>query len=316
MGFNLWLDSYRNIENYYLRRFDGRTAYGQIMLGDSANNGPLFLNIDGVYKCDFTLDEIDSFTSGCKDLEDVRNNFSKFGGYENIALHLGSLYIASKSDNIGKYQVVYNSPLLKKCAMVIREKRQKHLPEFLDRTPELQAYVQKLANYAVKDITGPSIRNFSLLPPHVKAVLQQYNNSINNDRIDISERCFENLFSYCMNYKTLRAFIIWEQSYLNMELQQRQYKSTSNRKLSEEREMVYRFMLREEELRKMPVSSPVLEAIDSMRDENGNIDYDQVYSQFDVDDIYSNSDIALQSVGILPVDISDGNSKGGSTKKK
>lgn len=316
MGFNIWLDDYRNVENYYLRRFDGHTAAGQIMLGDSTNNGLLFLNIDGVYKCDFTLDEIDSFTSGCKDLEDVRNYFSKFSGYENIALHSGSLYIASKSNNIGKYQVVYNSPLLKKCAMVMREKRKKHLPEFLDKTLELQEYVQKLANYAVKDITGPSIRNFSLLPPHVKSVLQQYNNSISNGQKDISERCFEKLFSYCMNYKTLRAFIIWEQAYLNMKRQQRQEKAASNRKLSEERKMAYRSILREEELRRMPVSSPVLEAIDSMRDENGNIDYDQVYSQFDLDDIYSNSDIALQSVGILPVDISNGNSKGVATKKK
>jgi hypothetical protein len=42
-----------------------------------------------------------------------------------------------------------------------------------------------------------------------------------------------------------------------------------------------------------------------MRDEDNNIDFDQVYGQYDVDDIYSRNRSDLQVLGFLPKENSD-----------
>ena len=304
MGLNLWLDDYRNIEKYYSRRFDARGVSGQMMIGDSVDIEPLCLNIDGVSKYDFTLDEIDSFTCGFKNFEEVKEYLTN-SGYGNPNCEASDLYIAKSSDTIGKYQVIYDNPLLKKCALVIQDKRKRHLPEFLDKTPEMKEYVQKIARYATAKGTSQSIRCFSLLPPHVRATLQYYSESINEKQTARASKCFDNLFKYCMNYKTLRAFIIWEEQYLRLKGEQNKKRALERKDLQEEKKQVQRSMQYEEKLRRMPLDRPVLSAIDEMRDEDGNIDFDRVYGQFDLDDIYSNPDMLLQAVGILPPEVPD-----------
>lgn len=298
MGYNLWLASHCDIERYYYRRADNN-RYGQMAIGDSKDVFPITLKIDGIHKLDFNLDEIDSLTCGYKDLDDLRKEFRKYPDFQYLADTPGTLIIASKSDNIGKYRVIYDSPLLKKCANVIRSKRNKELPLYLDRTDELREYVEKLAKYATDKKSGPSIRNFSILPPHVRSILDNYNESVTKKDEISANNHFENFFGYCMNYRTLRAFVIWEQDYLQKQKNERKERAAKNKEYREEKKAAYSEMKKADELKRRPYESTALETIDGMRDENGNIDFDQVYSQFDFDEIFSHSSDGLESIGII-----------------
>ncbi len=297
MGYNLWLGERRELEDYYSRRLGIRSMDGQMMIGDSCDEESLAFIIDGVRKTDFTLDEIDSFICGFKNLEDLRRYLRLFDEYESVADKAGRLYIASKYDNIDKFKVIYNNPFLQKCAMNIRNKRKDGVPEFLDRTPEMRKYVERMAKYAVNSGTSNSIVNSSLFPPHVQKSLRYYALCVNDNDKNGASTNFENLFGYCMNYKTLRGFAVWEQEYL--ERQRSERKTNSSRS---EKTQVYRKMQYEEELRFTPLDSQMMQEIDGMRDEDGNIDLDQVYSQFDFDDIHANSSRELQALGFLPTD--------------
>lgn len=310
MGYNLWLASRRELEEYYYKRMGNRYVDGQLMLGDSILSEPLELIIDGKRKRDFTLDEIDSFVCGFKNLDDVRRHFRLFDEYKDFADNEGRLYIASKYDNIDKFQVIYNNPLLKKCAMLIREKRRNGLPEFLDRTPEMRNYVKTLVGYAVSKNSESFIIDSSLLPPHVQKKLRYYVEGINNNDQQMANANFEELFGYCMNYKTLRAFVIIEEKYLERVAKRRaDLRSRKSEEAAVRRQMMYEY-----DLRSTPLDSPILAKIDNMRDEDGNIDFDRVYSQYDFDDIHSQPSRELQALGIIPMD--DGGSKKKGHKKK
>lgn len=309
MGYNLWLDEIRNVEEYYSRRIGSRFMDGQMMFGDVGDEESLSFIIDGVRKTDLTLDEIDSFICGFKNLEDLRRHFRLFDEFRDLADKPGRLIIASKFDNIDKFQVIYNNPFLQKCAMNIREKRKNGLPEFLDRTPEMRRYVERLAGYAVGSDSNMLITNSTLFPPHVKRALNYYALCVNDNDKAGAITNFENLFGYCMNYKTLRGFVIWEQNYL-----ERKRKEEKNREPMSEKAAIYRQMEYERELRSTPLDSSIMQDIDGMRDETGNIDLDRVYSQYDFDDIHAHSTRELQALGFLPID--DNSSVTGKGPKK
>ena len=113
------------------------------------------------------------------------------------------------------------------------------------------------------------------------------------------EESFDRLFKNLMNYKTLRGTVIWESKYL----EEKDMPFTDD--MDPELVSVYRQMLDDENARRRPLKSDVLTHIDSMRDEDNNIDFDQVYGQYDVDDIYSRNRSDLQVLGFLPKENSD-----------
>lgn len=315
MGYNLWLARESDIYDYYYRRSGGKEVFGQMMLGEDPLVYPLTLTIDGVVTDDFTLDEIDSFVCKFKDLNALKKELSKYPDYKEIALRPGELIIARKTNNINKYKVIYNNPLLANCSMVIRDKRRRGEKEFLDRSPEIEAYVKKILKYVMGDRTTYSITGSPLVPPHVQKVLRIYREHVKSRRFDSANSCFENLYNFCLNYKTLRGFIVWEQDHLEKVREQRAMKARATRSLNEEKNAVYDAMRYEEELRHRPYESPVLEEIDGFRDSDGNIDFDQVYSRFDLDDIHTHSKEGLQSIGILPIDSVPKDDSKGARKK-
>lgn len=301
MAYNLWLAEYKAIQNYYSRRLDSRQLSSQIAFGDTPDDLPLSLMMDGEGREELTLDEIDSFTCCFKNLDALRRELRKYPEYRKYADRSGTLMIASRSDNIGKYRVIYHNQFLKDCADTIRRKRKHKEPLYLDRNPELEKFVRKIADYAVSQETGISLINFTILPPHVLNCIRNYRISI-LEKTGFDSKYLEMLSSYCSNYKTLRAFVVWEQDYLEMRRERIAQKRAENKEIRDE---ISKILLYGENLRRSPYASPIMEDIDGMRDEYGQLDLDRVYSIYDIDDIHSHSEKALQQIGILPVDFSE-----------
>ena len=308
MGYSLWIDDRQDIERFYSRREGFGFNNDQIMIGDSVFR-PLLLEIDGISKCDFSLEEIDSFTCGCSDFEEARSLLICYGNSNNINPNIGTLFIVSSKSVVGKYQVVYDSPLLKSCADSILYKRKMGLPEYLDRTDMVLNQVKKIIRYTDDKETYKSILQSEILHPKARMSLMRCVNSRNDKACTDEDRinALDDFTKYCLNYKTFRSFIIWEQKYLNYKKEQATIKRRNTIKEINE---VYEAMFRDEEARRQPLDSPVLESIDTMRDENGNLKFDQIWSLYELDDIYSRSAEKLKTLGILP----DGYNTNGDSK--
>lgn len=300
MTYNLWLADRRAIHNYYCRRLDARGLSSQMAIGDVQGDFPLPLTIDGVVKEELWLDEIDSFTCCFRNLDEVRSELRKHPEYSMFADNPGFLTIASKSDNIGKFRVIYDNEFLKECADAIRRKRRNGEPLYLDDIPEVEKFAQKIANYTVDENASMSLIGFTILPPPVLTCLKNYRISV-LENTGARDKFFEKFSHYCMNYKILRAFIIWEQDYLEMEQSKEIEQRTITRNTRSEREQIYQTMKFEEELRRMPYNDPVALDIDGMRGEDGNIDFDKVYGIYDLEDVHRLGDTTLQQLGIIPV---------------
>ena len=309
MGYNLWLGKVDDIKDYYSRRAGSRALDGQIMLDDKGDEESLSFVINGVRKTELTLDEIDSFFCGFRDLTDLRRYLNLFEEYEDIADKDGRLIIASRYGKIDKYEIVYDNPFLQRCAMAIRNKRKNNEPEYLDRTEELRLFVERFAQYALDGHARTSMIQSKLFPPKVKENLNFYAmNTISRDEDGAKER-FDRLFANLCNYKTLRGAVIWEREFL------KEHKNF----LVDEEDLdiveVYEQMAEEESLRTTPLETEMLTEIDSMRDEEGNIDFDRVFSQIDNDDIYAHSKRDLQALGLLPRDDYEADTNKGSRRK-
>lgn len=299
MGYNLWLGEEADLKEYYSRRMGSRSLGGQIMLGDSGDEESLSFVIDGVRKTELTLDEIDSFICGFTDLDDLRRHLALFDEWSDVASQKGRLIIASRYENIDKYQVVYNNRFLQRCAMVIRNKRKNNEPEYLDQTTEMRNYAERFVEYVLNPEAKKSLLESKLLHPIVKQNINAYAiNKVTGNKAGMEES-FDRLFKNLMNYKTLRGTVIWESKYL----EEKDMPFTDD--MDPELVSVYRQMLDDENARRRPLKSDLLTHIDSMRDEDNNIDFDQVYGQYDTDDIYSRNRSDLQVLGFLPKDNSD-----------
>ena len=315
MGYSLWIDDRQDIERFYSRREGFGFNNDQIMIGDSVFR-PLLLEIDGISKCDFSLEEIDSFTCGCSGFDEARSLLICYGNSNNINPNIGTLFIVSSKSVVGKYQVVYDSPLLKSCADSILYKRKMGLPEYLDRTDMVLNQVKKIIRYTYDKETYKSILQSEILHPKARMSLMRCVNSRNDKACTDEDRinALDDFTKYCLNYKTFRSFIIWEQKYLNYKKEQATIKRRNTIKEINE---VYEAMFRDEEARRQPLDSPVLESIDTMRDENGNLKFDQIWSLYELDDIYSRSTEKLKSLGILPDGYNtNGDSKNAGTRRK
>ena len=315
MGYSLWIDDRQDIERFYSRREGFGFNNDQIMIGDSVFR-PLLLEIDGISKCDFSLEEIDSFTCGCSGFDEARSLLICYGNSNNINPNIGTLFIVSSKSVVGKYQVVYDSPLLKSCADSILYKRKMGLPEYLDRTDMVLNQVKKIIRYTDDKETYKSILQSEILHPKARMSLMRCVNSRNDKACTDEDRinALDDFTKYCLNYKTFRSFIIWEQKYLNYKKEQATIKRRNTIKEINE---VYEAMFRDEKARRQPLDSPVLESIDTMRDENGNLKFDQIWSLYELDDIYSRSAEKLKTLGILPDDYNtNGDSKNVGTRRK
>lgn len=315
MGYSLWIDDRQDIERFYSRREGFGFNNDQIMIGDSVFR-PLLLEIDGISKCDFSLEEIDSFTCGCSGFDEARSLLICYGNSNNINPNIGTLFIVSSKSVVGKYQVVYDSPLLKSCADSILYKRKMGLPEYLDRTDMVLNQVKKIIRYTDDKETYKSILQSEILHPKARMSLMRCVNSRNDKACTDEDRinALDDFTKYCLNYKTFRSFIIWEQKYLNYKKEQATIKRRNTIKEINE---VYEAMFRDEEARRQPLDSPVLESIDTMRDENGNLKFDQIWSLYELDDIYSRSAEKLKTLGILPDGYNtNGDSKNAGTRRK
>ena len=120
---------------------------------------------------------------------------------------------------------------------------------------------------------------------------------------------------FMMQFFIQKQLKISEQEHLEKVREERAVKARATRSLNEEKRAVYDTMRYEEELRHRPYESPVLEEIDGFRDSDGNIDFDRVYSRFDLDDIHTHSKEGLQSIGILPIDSVPKDDSKGARKK-
>lgn len=314
MGYSLWIDDRQDIERFYSRREGFGFNNDQIMIGDSVFR-PLLLEIDGISKCDFSLEEIDSFTCGCSDFEEARSLLTRYGNSNNINPNIGTLFIVSSKSVVGKYQAVYDSPLLKSCADSILYKRKMGLPEYLDRTAIVLEQVRKIIGYTDNREAYQSILQSEILHPKARAALRRCVNS-RTDRdctADDRRNALDDFTKYCLNYKTFRSFIIWEQKYLNYKKEQAAIKRRDTIKEIKE---VYEATFKGEAARRQALDSPVLESVNAMRDENGDLMFDPVWALFDLDEIYSRSPKKLVALGILPYDYTDEDSKDAKVHRK
>ena len=296
MGYDLWLGKVEDIKDFYEKREGSHALDGQMMIGENKVEESLTFVINGVAKTELTLDEIDSFICGFDDLEDLRRYFKLFEEYEDVASKEGKLIIASRYGKIDKYQVVYGDRFLQRCAMVIRNKRNNGEPEYLDRTEELRLFTERFAQYALDGNARNMMIQSNLFPPKVKDNLNFYAlNTISKNEDGARDR-FDRLFANLCNYKTLRGAVIWEREFL------KEHKNALTDDMDPEILEIYEQIAEEERLRTTPLETEMLTEIDSMRDEEGRIDFDRVFSQFDNDEIYAHSKRDLRALGLFKED--------------
>lgn len=314
----LWFNpGYREIESYYARRTGGNLRNAQMAIGDNSDVKPLLLRFGDSLKDEITLDEIDSVLCGFNDEKAFRAYLEKYSVYDGINSS-GSLTITGyKNGDVKYYEVIFNNPFLKKYASIIGAKRRDGTKEkelFLDRNDEdIKNYIKKIAQYAVGKNTGESLRSFDILPPHVKQVLREYKEKVEAKDDAGKHSCFERLFGYCMNYKTLRAFVIWESKHKAEEHARRS--DAAQRAAAARRDVIERIAVADEFALGVQTEREGMGANAFwMFGPNGQLDPDAVHGVYDLSDLPPR--IRASVVSSDPTAYSELSGRGRTGKKK
>lgn len=320
MAYNLWYAKREDIKNFYYNRKGSKSFEGQTMLGDKKGVSPIALNIDGVMRENLTLDEIDSFTCQFKSEEELYEAL-QISPNDPVYEGRGMLVIGDKDDidNIGKFQVVFNNAFLQRCAMNVREHRKIKGPNIasLVMTDEVEKFIQGIAAASVDVDASKSLFKFDILDRGVKEILDNYRTNFSNNYTPLANRNFDQLTERCLNYKVLRSLSIWEEEYLE---EQRKIRAEQNRIKAEKaaetrarnRETI-EITRRTDDYRSTSYERPIFEDIAQMRDEDGNLDFDRIFSQYDQDDIFGFNDETLRRNGVIPIN-SEHNGKRSKTR--
>ena len=205
-------------------------------------------------------------------------------------------------DGLKEDRIVYNSPLLKKCALEVKSKKRKGYLDneiWLARSSELLDFVKRITGYIRDKKLGSKLSSLSLSPRLIQGI-SRYTKSCERKKDKDDKKSFEAIYSGCLKYSNLRKLIIWEQEYLSLEREKRSLSGLKGSKTKELKADAFKSISDVEKMRRAPLVTDVISNIYDTRDSEGNIDWDRVWNEHSADDVYRPGNFDdLQRIGFF-----------------
>lgn len=270
MGYRLWFGEFENID------LSSSLIPAQLdMFGGEVRESARAITIDG--REEFNLEDIDSLTTLFKNEDEFRLWLISMGDFENdLDSHI---ILTHKYKGLKEDYVVYNNPLLRKCAREVQEMRLRGVLDsdiWLERTEKIVSFARGITRYLRDSDTRDELLELGLAPSLYNG-LREYSFSQEDES-------FNMIVNGCLRYRDLRKLVVWDDKkrvLREMELAQ-----------ILESDMVDR------ELRCSPIKSPIIDDVYNTRNSSGEIDWDMVFNTISADDLFRRENFDdLQRVG-------------------
>ena len=296
MGYRLWHGTFEDVLDCY---HNGTSCFGQLDIFDrEKTTNVTLLYVDN--RAEFALEDIDFITAGFKDEADFASSFGMLG--ESGAVTREHILMTHVYDGLKEDRIVYNSPLLKKCALEVKSKKRKGYLDneiWLARSSELLDFVRRITGYIRDKKLGSKLSSLSLSPRLIQGI-SRYTKSCERKKDKDDKKSFEAIYSGCLKYSNLRKLIIWEQEYLSLEREKRSLSGLKGSKTKELKADAFKSISDEEKMRRAPLVTDVISNIYDTRDSEGNIDWDHVWNEHSTDDVYRPGNFDdLQRIGFF-----------------
>ncbi|MDY5993129.1 MAG: hypothetical protein SPJ06_04015 [Bacilli bacterium] len=296
MGYRLWHGTFEDVLDCY---HNGTSCFGQLdIFGREKTTNVTLLYVDN--RAEFALEDIDFITAGFKDEADFASSFGMLG--ESGSITREHILMTHVYDGLKEDRIVYNSPLLKKCALEVKSKKRKGYLDneiWLARSSELLDFVKRITGYIRDKKLGSELSSLSLSPRLIQGI-SRYTKSCERKKDKDDKKSFEAIYSGCLKYSNLRKLIIWEQEYLSLEREKRSLSGLKGSKTKELKADAFKSISDEEKMRRAPLVTDVISNIYDTRDSEGNIDWDRVWNEHSADDVYRPGNFDdLQRIGFF-----------------
>ena len=270
MGYRLWCGEFKNID------LSSSLIPAQLdMFGDEVKERARAITIDG--RDEFNIEDIDSLTTLFRDEDEFRLWLISTGDFENdLDSHI---VLTHKYKGLKEDYVVYNNPLLRKCAREVQKMRLRGFLDseiWLERTEKIVSFARGITRYLRDCDARDELLELGLSPSLYNGLLEY--SSLREDE------SFNMIVNGCLRYRDLRKLIVWE----------------DKRRVLREMELVQILGsdIADRELKSSPIKSPIIEEIYNTRDSLGEIDWERVFNTISADDLFRRENFTdLQRVG-------------------
>ena len=270
MGYRLWFGEFENID------LSSSLIPAQLdMFGGEVRESARAITIDGIDE--FNIEDIDSLTTLFRDEDEFRLWLISTGDFENdLDSHI---ILTHKYKGLKEDYVVYNNPLLRKCAREVQKMRLRGFLDseiWLERTEKIVSFARGITRYLRNCDARDELLELGLAPSLYNGLLEY--SSLREDE------SFNMIVNGCLRYRDLRKLIVWE----------------DKRRVLREMELVQILGsdIADRELKSSPIKSPIIEEIYNTRDFLGEIDWEQVFNSISADDLFRRENFTdLQRVG-------------------
>ena len=270
MGYRLWCGEFENID------LSSSLIPAQLdMFGGEVRESARAITIDG--RDEFNIEDIDSLTTLFRDEDEFRLWLISTGDFENdLDSHI---VLTHKYKGLKEDYVVYNNPLLRKCAREVQKMRLRGFLDseiWLERTEKIVSFARGITRYLRDCDARDELLELGLSPSLYNGLLEY--SSLREDE------SFNMIVNGCLRYRDLRKLIVWE----------------DKRRVLREMELVQILGsdIADRELKSSPIKSPIIEEIYNTRDSLGEIDWERVFNTISADDLFRRENFTdLQRVG-------------------
>lgn len=270
MGYRLWFGEFENID------LSSSLIPAQLdMFGWEVRESARAITIDG--RDEFNIEDIDSLTTLFRDEDEFRLWLISTGDFENdLDSHI---VLTHKYKGLKEDYVVYNNPLLRKCAREVQKMRLRGFLDseiWLERTEKIVSFARGITRYLRDCDARDELLELGLSPSLYNGLLEY--SSLREDE------SFNMIVNGCLRYRDLRKLIVWE----------------DKRRVLREIELaqILESDIVDRELKSSPIKSPIIEDVYNTRDSLGEIDWEQVFNSISADDLFRRENFTdLQRVG-------------------
>lgn len=270
MGYRLWFGEFENID------LSSSLIPAQLdMFGGEVRESARAITIDG--RDEFNIEDIDSLTTLFRDEDEFRLWLISTGDFENdLDSHI---VLTHKYKGLKEDYVVYNNPLLRKCAREVQKMRLRGFLDseiWLERTEKIVSFARGITRYLRDCDARDELLELGLSPSLYNGLLEY--SSLREDE------SFNMIVNGCLRYRDLRKLVVWE----------------DKRRVLREIELaqILESDIVDRELKSSPIKSPIIEDVYNTRDSLGEIDWEQVFNSISADDLFRRENFTdLQRVG-------------------
>lgn len=270
MGYRLWFGEFENID------LSSSLIPAQLdMFGGEVRESARAITIDG--RDEFNIEDIDSLTTLFRDEDEFRLWLISTGDFENdLDSHI---VLTHKYKGLKEDYVVYNNPLLRKCAREVQKMRLRGFLDseiWLERTEKIVSFARGITRYLRDCDARDELLELGLAPSLYNGLLEY--SSLREDE------SFNMIVNGCLRYRDLRKLIVWE----------------DKRRVLREMELaqILESDIVDRELKSSPIKSQIIEDVYNTRDSLGEIDWEQVFNSISADDLFRRENFTdLQRVG-------------------